>query len=315
VSTLEARIAGALVERRRSLQRRFGWAGPALRCAIEPRRRTLVVAGEALSKRALATALAELQAELPVGWTIDAAATQIAGPRAWFALPPGITRLWRAPEMVDRACHDEHVSKVMCDRACESGHVREDSELCTELMAGDGPVGVLAVVAGNALVRAGDGTIGWTRTRLAASATAPVAATCRRGAGRAALARALRRFRGAPYVLGGTTPLGVDCSGLVQRAVRSALGVVLPRHSSDQLELAAPPVRALGEPGDLLFLWGAGESPCHVGVVLRGSRSGARTLLHASSRRGRVIEEPLEHALARASRLRHMELEQVLALR
>ncbi|MCY1070024.1 NlpC/P60 family protein [Nannocystis sp. RBIL2] len=132
--------------------------------------------------------------------------------------------------------------------------------------------------------------------------------------GATALAWALRRFRGAPYLLGGTTSLGIDCSGLVQRAVRSALGVVLPRHSSDQLALAAAPVRALGEPGDLLFLWGAGESPCHVGVVLRGARAEDRTLLHASSRRGRVIEEPLEQALRRAARWRHMELEQVLAL-
>jgi cell wall-associated NlpC family hydrolase len=129
-----------------------------------------------------------------------------------------------------------------------------------------------------------------------------------------ALARALRRLLGVRYALGGTTPLGVDCSGLVQRAVRSALGVVLPRHSSDQLELAAPPVRALGEPGDLLFMWSSDESPCHVGVVLRGARAGERTLVHASSRRGLVIEEPLERALARAAAVRHMELEQVLAL-
>lgn len=403
---LTERLARALAERRRTLQRRFGWAGPALRCTAEPRRRTLAIAGEALSPRALTTAIAELQAALPTGWTIDAAATEIAAPREWFALPAGVTRLWRAPPVGDVSnkvyfgtCASEHVCEDMLrwaherrscgelrgadgpgrgagvgrgltarggtraeergaaggrsdacpeghvrwsredgavgDGGCLSGHVREDrsvgasrtdgvgewpaghvredSELCTELLAGDGPVGVLAAAGEWALVRARDGTIGWTRARLGSPVAAPVPTTGQEGAD--ALARALRRFRGAPYRLGGTTSLGIDCSGLVQRAVRSALGVVLPRHSSDQLALAAAPVRALGEPGDLLFLWGAGESPCHVGVVLRGARAEDRTLLHASSRRGRVLEEPLEHALRRAARWRHVELEQVLALR
>lgn len=305
--TLEARVERALAERRGALTRRFGWAGPPLRCAVDPRRQTLVVRGEALSRRALAAALAELQAVLPARWTIDAAATLIASPRGWFALPAGITRLWRAPRRFARTCSMGHVSSGM----------DESSELCTELTADDGPVGLLGVVDGAALVRARDGTLGWTRTHLGgpAAAPAPAATTCARGEAAGRLTRALRRFHGAPYGLGGTTPLGIDCTGLVQRAVRSAFGVVLPRHSSDQLELAAPPVRALGEPGDLLFLWGAGESPCHVGVVLRGERPGARTLIHASSRRGRVIEEPLERVLARATRLRHMELDQVLALR
>ncbi|MFY0541192.1 C40 family peptidase [Nannocystis pusilla] len=119
---------------------------------------------------------------------------------------------------------------------CPEGHVREDSELCTELLAGDGPVGVLAAAGEWALVRARDGTIGWTQARFGSPVAVPVPTTARGGA--VALARALRRFRGAPYLLGGTTSLGIDCSGLVQRAVRSALGVVLPRHSSDQLALA-----------------------------------------------------------------------------
>ncbi|PCC67967.1 NlpC/P60 family protein [Nannocystis exedens] len=390
---LEARLLRVLAERRQTLLRRFGWAGPPLRCAVEPRRRALVLAGEALSRKALAAALAEFAAVLPFGWMIDASATEIAAPRAWLGLPAGVTRLWRAPpagavaEAYFRTCGHEHAledmwmagqgrggasgpvlagmraaaagagrggsglrlqrssgergsrseepgllareaawaeghvreDRELCTElltrvgACPEGHVLESRELCTELLAGDGPVGVLAAAGEWTLVRAGDGTIGWTRARLGAPAASPAAARSRGGA--AALARALRRFRGAPYRLGGTTPPGIDCSGLVQRAVRSALGLVLPRHSSDQLALAAAPVRALGEPGDLLFMWGAGESPCHVGVVLRGPRAGARTLLHASSRRGRVIEEPLEQVLLRAARWRHMELEQVLALR
>jgi len=64
-----------------------------------------------------------------------------------------------------------------------------------------------------------------------------------------------------------------------------------------------------------LFMAGHDAVTCHVGVVLRGPRPGTRTLLHASSRRGRVVEEPLDGCLARASRVQHMELAQLLELR
>jgi len=117
------------------------------------------------------------------------------------------------------------------------------------------------------------------------------------------------------YRLGGTTGGHIDCSGLVQRCVREALGLVLPRHSTDQLARSVAPARSLGEPGDLLFMAGVDLAACHVGVVLRGARPGARTLLHASSRQGRVVEEPLDRCLARAGRVQHMELAQLLELR
>lgn len=300
---VEARAERTLLERRRSLQRRYGWAGLELHSVADPRRRTVTLRGEAISARALAAAVAELRAALGPPWAVDARPVQLAAPRGWFALPTGVTRLWRAPRVSLGACSVEHAL--------------QDMEMCTELVRADGPVGVLAAVGGWTLVRASDGTLGWTAARLADAAPPPRPArpTGRSGEASQALARALRRLRGTPYRLGGTTPLGVDCSGLVQRAVRAAVGVVLPRHSGDQLALAAAPVRPLGEPGDLVFMWSAGESPCHVGVVLRGARAGERTLVHASSRRGRVIEEPLERALARAASVQHVEFEQVLALR
>lgn len=103
----------------------------------------------------------------------------------------------------------------------------------------------------------------------------------------------------------------MDCSGLVQRCVREALGRVLPRHSTEQVGGGAG--RALGEPGDLVFMAGAGGVDGHVGVVLRGSRPGSRTLVHASTSRGLVVEEPLDGCLARApGGVRHVELAEVI---
>ena len=75
--------------------------------------------------------------------------------------------------------------------------------------------------------------------------------------------------RGIPYVYGGESPAGYDCSGLVQAAYRAA-GINLPRTAQEQYD-AGPhlPAGAQLEPGDLVFF---GQSPSdveHVGIVLR----------------------------------------------
>lgn len=62
-----------------------------------------------------------------------------------------------------------------------------------------------------------------------------------------ALERALGEFYGAPYRSGGTTPAGVDCSGLIQALFHQA-GVNLPRTVAQQYQTGQP----VG-PGELRF--------------------------------------------------------------
>lgn len=79
------------------------------------------------------------------------------------------------------------------------------------------------------------------------------------------------KSEGTPYVWGGTTPSGFDCSGFTQY-VYGQLGVQIPRTSQEQATIGTPVASlAVAQPGDLLFFAGSdgtASSPGHVGIYL-----------------------------------------------
>jgi cell wall-associated NlpC family hydrolase len=80
-----------------------------------------------------------------------------------------------------------------------------------------------------------------------------------------AIVASAKKYLGVPYVLGGTTSTGIDCSGLVQRAY-SDLGISVPRLSWDQAKAGtAVPNMAQAQPGDIL---GFGQPAEHVAIYL-----------------------------------------------
>jgi cell wall-associated NlpC family hydrolase len=143
------------------------------------------------------------------------------------------------------------------------------------------PLGCRLAVAGD------DGEL----ARLASGGYVPVRHLAPLNAAAPDFVAVAERFIGVPYLWGGKTSLGIDCSGLVQVAL-TASGIVCPR-DSDMQQQALGTALAMGDltglrRGDLMFWKG------HVGIV-----RDAATLLHANAFDMAVVAEPLREAVER----------------
>ena len=96
------------------------------------------------------------------------------------------------------------------------------------------------------------------------------------------LVEAAEEYLGVNYRYGGDTRRGMDCSGLVWRAVQDAWDRELPRSSVEMARLGMPVSRPELEPGDLLFFYtGSRGRISHVGIY-----KGQGRFVHASTTKG-----------------------------
>jgi len=94
------------------------------------------------------------------------------------------------------------------------------------------------------------------------------------------------RLVGVPYLWGGGSAFGIDCSAFV-RLLHRLSGVTLPRDSYMQFD-AGQPIEPPGQPGDLLF-FGNGLRVTHVALSLGGWR-----IIHSSRARNGVYEDDVQ---------------------
>lgn len=101
-----------------------------------------------------------------------------------------------------------------------------------------------------------------------------------------ALIREAEKWIGTPYVYGGQSRTGTDCSGFVLEVFKSVLDVKLPRSAREQRDYCRQIDKDDMTAGDLLFFSSkkSGGSTSHVGMYI-----GDGQMIHASSSRGVVI--------------------------
>lgn len=89
------------------------------------------------------------------------------------------------------------------------------------------------------------------------------------------------QFLGTPYVYGGRSPEGFDCSGFASY-VYSHFGIEIPRAADEQYYYGASVTQLI--PGDLVFFTTYMEGPSHTGIYI-----GDNCFIHSSSSGGQVI--------------------------
>jgi cell wall-associated NlpC family hydrolase len=186
----------------------------------------------------------------------------------------------------------------------------EDRARQTEYLPDDGPLRQLGRRADGLLVQGPDLTVGWVaaeglaatpadagrrrwsavRRAVEAEAVLPAVEPAGGAGGEpvALLTRGLRAELGVGYRWGGTTHRGFDCSGLVQRVISQATGVLLPKHTGDQRHVGARVPAAEARVGDLLFATPRQQRVGHVMVL-----TSSETVIHACRTEMKVIEEPI----------------------
>jgi cell wall-associated NlpC family hydrolase len=80
--------------------------------------------------------------------------------------------------------------------------------------------------------------------------------------------REISKYMGVPYVYGGASVAGMDCSGYTMTVYKNAMGLALPRSASEQSKVGTSVKLENLKFGDLVFFNTTGQSDSHVGIYL-----------------------------------------------
>lgn len=94
-----------------------------------------------------------------------------------------------------------------------------------------------------------------------------------------------KSYTGAPYVFGGSTPSGFDCSGFLQ-FIFEKNGIMIPRLADEQYLLGVEKKKSDLVPGDLVFFTTYAEGASHCGLYL-----GDDQFIHTSASKGVRVDK------------------------
>jgi len=196
-------------------------------------------------------------------------------------------------ETVRRAVDSATIGRVGVITAQKASIYRSRSSSRILATCGQGtPIGIVGEKGDWYGVLMIDSSVGWIRKSAAKLLNYDIVTTRRNGSPAAngaggQIVQAALRYTGVPYVWGGNSWNGLDCSGFV-KAVYGNFGVNLPRVSRDQANVGDPVAWDDLQAGDRLYFACKNVDIDHTGIYI-----GNGLFIHASSRRGGVAVDNL----------------------